>query len=43
MLATRVAQQCWELSADEANARLLATCHLLRGDFPAAIRTAMKR
>ncbi len=36
LLASRVAQRCWELSSDASNARLLATCDLLRGDFKAA-------
>ncbi len=42
LLASRLAQRCWELSSDASNARLLATCDLLRGDFNAAIRRLKK-
>ncbi|MDC0934696.1 hypothetical protein OAS39_00315 [Pirellulales bacterium] len=38
LLATRLAQECYELSASESNAKLLATCHLLSGNFAAATR-----
>ena len=36
--ATRLAKECLELSRDESNLRLLATCYLLQGDFAAALR-----
>ncbi len=36
--ATRLAKECLELSRDEFNRRLLATCYLLQGDFAAALR-----
>ena len=36
--ATRLAKECLELSRDESNRRLLATCYLLQGDFAAALR-----
>ncbi len=36
--ATRLAKACLELSRDESNRRLLATCYLLQGDFAAALR-----
>ena len=42
LLASRLAQRCWELSSGASNARLLATCDLLRGDFNAAIRRLKK-
>ncbi len=38
MRATRLAKECLELSHDEPNRRLLATCYLLQGDFAAALR-----
>ena len=38
MRATRLAKECLELSRDEPNRRLLATCYLLQGDFAAALR-----
>jgi predicted RNA-binding Zn-ribbon protein involved in translation (DUF1610 family) len=40
--ATQTALECLELSADERNTRLLATCYLLQGDFASAILTRMK-
>ena len=36
--ATRLAKECLELSRDEANLRLLATCYLLQGEYAAALR-----
>ena len=36
--ATRLAKECLELSRDESNRGLLATCYLLQGDFAAALR-----
>lgn len=36
--ATRLARECLELSRDECNLRLLATCYLLQGDYAAALR-----
>ena len=38
MRATRIARQCWALSSNDDNARLLATCYLLQGDFSAAVQ-----
>ena len=35
--ATRLAKECLELSRDEANLRLLATCYLLQGEYAAAL------
>ncbi len=36
--ATRLATECLDISRDDANRRLLATCYLLQGDFAAALR-----
>lgn len=36
--ATRLADECLQLSDDAANRRLLSTCYLMQGDFAAALR-----
>ncbi len=40
--ATQMARECLELSTDQRNTRLLASCYLLQGDFASALLTLAK-